>query len=835
MSESVQPELCVCLANHWSFTGIGWQMGLESCAQSIADSLTMADYDLAVKTGINLDALAYELVAQHYPDLIARLREYLEAGRVEIIGGTFGQPMGSMVSGESNLRQLLVGQETIRRAVGRNVAVFLEEEEMSHPQMPQLLKLAGYKYASLAQCDTWGRHGAPKVERNVIVWEGVDGTRILATPSNKMVFHPPVVTHDIDWLWSDEGRAAVREMTQPGQPPLIIKWTEFGWESLTGKSMNKFDPEMFKALSAKFQTEYVTIEHYLDRHARGCAGEAFRPHMDDFAKLLPWGVGGDQLRRFGREVESTLLAAERFDTAAHALRLETAPRALENLNEAWRNLLAAQSHDVSLCEYSRWQGLPPPREPLFPNHCLTWGARGYQHMDRALDLGRGVLRRSVESIAQSVDTSRNAGGASTAVVVFNACPFDRDAVVNIGKLNAEGSCVRDSRGRDVPYQRTTQGELLILAKDLPSIGYDIVRIEKTRENPAPTVTDLRADEAALTLQNAHVAVTLDRISGAIATLVERRTGAELLSPRRRHGFPTLSGRPNVDAIPARHRRGLPDAYGTSTSQAEFTWLERGPVRATVRASHSLPWLRFDVYVSLCAHSPRVDVHARLFPGIPPKPGEGNINGWQFDLNIDEGYWLEFAPAFDVATVVRDYPFGVEPCGKRVVDALTFVDLLDADGAGLLIAHSGTQYFKRRDDGVIANLAVREWESHYTGEYGWPRVCEYRYSLTPHSREFTNAQRLRAAAELDERPMCVVAPRQSGKLPPRQSFVGVEGGAVVSAFRRSAADAYELRLFECEGSSRHATVRLDLPLRFAEPEPSLRAWEIKTLAAAQRDS
>jgi hypothetical protein len=54
--------------------------------------------------------------------------------------------------------------------------------------------------------------------------------------------------------------------------------------------------------------------------------------------------------------------------------------------------------------------------------------------------------------------------------------------------------------------------------------------------------------------------------------------------------------------------------------------------------------------------------------------------------------------------MRDYPFGVEPCGKRVIDALSFVDLLDVTARGFLIAHSGTQYFKRRDDGAIANLA-----------------------------------------------------------------------------------------------------------------------------------
>jgi hypothetical protein len=259
MSESTQPDLCVFLANHWSFTGIGWQMGLESCAQSIADSLTMADYAPAGEDRHQPRRARVRAWSRHITrsSLRACASTSTPTG-VEIIGGTFGQPMASMVSGESNLRQLLVGQEddpprawSQRRGVPRR-------RGDEPPADAAASEARGYKYASLAQCDTWGRHGAPKVESNVIVWEGVDGTRILATPSNRMVFHPPVVTHDIDWLWSDAGRAAVREMTLPGQPPLIIKWTEFGWESLTGKSMNKFDPELFKTLSARFASRRNT-------------------------------------------------------------------------------------------------------------------------------------------------------------------------------------------------------------------------------------------------------------------------------------------------------------------------------------------------------------------------------------------------------------------------------------------------------------------------------------------------------------------------------------------------------------------------------------------------
>ena len=857
-----KPELCFALLNHWSYTGIGWNLGLESCAQSLTDSLDMADYEPSVKTGINLDALTYELVAEWYPHLIRRLRQYLAAGRVEIIGGTFGQPIGSMVSGESNLRQLVVGQQTITRVLGRPVAVFLEEEEMSHPQIPQLLALTGYRYASLAQCDTWGRHGAPCLEEPVIWWEGADGTRMLAVPFSPLVFHPPMVTHDIDWLWTEAGRAAVQRLTRD-RTPLALKWTEFGWEKLTGQAINKFDPARFRTLSEKFQVEYVTIEQYLDRQVGGAGVPPVptrRLAVDDFAKLLPWGIGGDQLRRFGREVESVLLAAERFEAIAHVLQLGV--EEVGALGEAWRRLLAAQSHDVSLCEYTRHQGAAPPADPVMDAHFQTWGSYGYRFMDEAMATGRAVLRRSLEAIAQTVDTRPAGGAGGLAAVVFNPCGCARDALVTTGTLQLEefpGTAVevRNAAGERVPVQilsceraadgRLVCAELAFPARALPSVGYDTYQLEPVASAAELPGTDLRVEPESRVLENEWVRVGLDPVSGAIRSLVDRRTGRELLRGADRP-FPTLTGQATGSSPLARPANTPVEPYNTAHTQAQFTWLETGPLRARVRATHpETRGLRFEITVGLTAGSPEVEVQVRVFPDLPPKTGEAKINGWQFPLEITEGYWLEWAPAFAVETVLRDYPFGAEPSRQPALTALSWLDLLAADGSGLLLIHSGTQYFKRREDGAFANLVVREWESHFTGEFGWPRACAYRYVLRPHGPGFSPDERWQAVEAFDQKPRCLVARPQAGARPPRASFIAVEGpGARLSALRRPAAGAggCELRLVEGAGQEAPARVVTSLPLRsrqstdalarpVGDPTPvalaaglALRPWEIK---------
>ena len=207
-------EYYLVLANHWSYTGIGWLLGLESCRNSIEDSLNTADVYPHVKVCINLDARAYEAVKKYFPETIERLKKYLKEGKTEIIGGTYGQPMGSMIGNESVIRQLTEGRKVVEKVLDFDMPSFLEEEEFTFPQLPQLLLQSGFRYASLAQCDTWGKVGAPVMDHSRIRWEGKDGSCIPALPRTKLYFHPPCVTSDVQELLTDKMRGNIRELTE---------------------------------------------------------------------------------------------------------------------------------------------------------------------------------------------------------------------------------------------------------------------------------------------------------------------------------------------------------------------------------------------------------------------------------------------------------------------------------------------------------------------------------------------------------------------------------------------------------------------------------------------
>jgi alpha-mannosidase len=310
-------------------------------------------------------------------------------------------------------------------------------------------------------------------------------------------------------------------------------------------------------------------------------------------------------------------------------------------------------------------------------------------------------------------------------------------------------------------------------------------------------------------------------------------------------FPIFKGTPNQDYClrsvfvqEKYHRKAtaIPALFDSSTSQAAYQgaeklsapsgeadwraisnsairWIEQGPLRATVKTSHQWPLLKFETYVSLCAGVPWVEVTSRVLAEIPPAPDALGTDN-RFPAEIKQGYWLTFAPGFQPSSVVRDFPLGIEPTERQFFQARTFVDLVGQD-TGLLLLHPGTQYFKHDGDGVFSNLVMREWESYFTGEYGWPRYSEYRHALLPHGTNFTNAQRVRAAEEFDQKLITVVGRPHDGSLPQRKGFVTVQpSNAHLMVMRAKEQKGLELRFVEVEGKTGDASVELALPMTAA---------------------
>ena len=158
---------------------------------------------------------------------------------------------------------------------------------------------------------------------------------------------------------------------------------------------------------------------------------------------------------------------------------------------------------------------------------------------------------------------------------------------------ARALVVKNRDGQVVPSQviassRDATGNLLVadvafVPGPIPPAGYDTYYLDGAVEPVAAAPTGLKIDEAKLVLENEHVRVALDPATGAVASLIHKPSGRELLDGKR-GAFPHFTGRPNPNLSLTPHP---PARYDSATSKAQIDWTERGPVRTTVPRPASL--------------------------------------------------------------------------------------------------------------------------------------------------------------------------------------------------------------------------------------------------------
>jgi alpha-mannosidase len=134
-------------------------------------------------------AQQYAWIKERNPDLWARIRAHVEAGRFVPVGGSWVEPDCNIPSGESLLRQFIHGQRFFEDEFGVRCREFWSPDAFGYcGQLPQLMQLAGLT-RFLTQKLSWNRFNRP--ESHTFVWQGVDGSEVLG-------HFPPADTYNSD-------------------------------------------------------------------------------------------------------------------------------------------------------------------------------------------------------------------------------------------------------------------------------------------------------------------------------------------------------------------------------------------------------------------------------------------------------------------------------------------------------------------------------------------------------------------------------------------------------------------------------------------------------------
>ncbi len=414
-SELGKRPLYYTFANHMHWVDMQWLWGYDVMPGTARDTLAFCK-GANVVGNLNFDGVGYERMASECAQSLADLRAAVADGILEPVGGSWGQPYGLFQGGESNVRQFTVGARAVLRHLGVRPRAFWEEEFWFFPQLPQLLEQCGYSGASLFFQWTWHTPEIPHEDCSLILWQGLDGTTLPTLPRNGLNLHQ----------WPEDFDPMLESpLLQSLDHPVLAQWVEFlpspDWmcrsevllprlKQLAADPRFDFRPRKLSELIAELLRN---AKAQSQANGDGALDILTRKYsLDDVWHGMSVGKNADRIPRASLIGERVLLEAEVLASMAAMLgrpypSWDVYP--YWEIDEAWRELLAAQHHDNHECE-----GL-----------C---GFVGLDSLHKARHMAERVRDRSLLRVARELNP------ADGSLVVANALPWNRDIALEDGRV-----------------------------------------------------------------------------------------------------------------------------------------------------------------------------------------------------------------------------------------------------------------------------------------------------------------------------------------------------------------------------------------------------------------
>jgi alpha-mannosidase len=581
-----------------------WREGLNEGLRTVRTLLDLME-EFPEMTLIRGEAWLYEAVEEHEPETFARVRALVEAGRWDVVGGTYIQPDTNLPATETLLRQFQRGQHYFQSRFGRAPRVAWAADSFGHSAgLPEILGHVGIenfaftrpeaKYTALAASPFW--------------WESAAGTRVLA--------YRPITgwygcERDEVFKRLDDNLAAAREQAvgniglfygvgnHGGGPTRrqledIRRWADKHPEvEVVHSGLHRF----FEALRREEGNHvggYAVHQGELNYCLRGCYASV--------AKFkFPF-----------RLAEGHVARAEKTDAAISAALAK--PGA--DLAAAWDALLFNSFHDI----------LPGSSIERAYEDQLAW-------LGTARHAAHQAELRALNALAARVDTTVPAAGNEPSLVPLLA--WNPHPQAYRGPLEAEVSLdyrpiweyenradqvpltLRGPDGREVPFQRvrTEHSSLphlpwrarVVFQADIPAMGWAVYQLGYASSASAPTAPPLQGDDTFITNGNYAVRVSEDR------SRVEITRDGESLFPRRglavrRVNDPWGSWGGMFEEPASFHLDEVLEDWPITQSLL----LEAGPERSSLWIRFSNGRSRLDLTFTLVRDRPSVDVHARVF-------------------------------------------------------------------------------------------------------------------------------------------------------------------------------------------------------------------------------
>jgi alpha-mannosidase len=412
-----------------------------------------------------------------------------------------------------------------------------------------------------------------------------------------------------------------------------------------------------------------------------------------------------------------------------------------------------------------------------------------------------ISAKSLKTVAAHVDTRVAAG---VPVLVFNPLAWRRSGDVTVDVqmpgLTTEVA-VLDAKGAVLPSDvlskdaATNTFHLLVEAKDVPSLGYEVLRVVPGKR---PFASDLKV--TGTTLENAALRVAVDPTTGCIRELYDKKAGFETLAKGAcGNELQAFKDTPkdydawNIDP-------GTLDQPPTLLTEADSVQVvERGPMRASIRVTRHWQNSKFVQEIQLEAGSDQAVV-------------VNDIDWHETHVLLKAAFPLSATSPF----ATYEIPFGTiqRPTTRNnswdkaqfEVGAQRWADLGNAQHGFSLINESKYGY-----DGVGNLLRLTLLRSPVWPDPNADRgQHHFRYALYPHAGDWKQAMTVRHGWEFNYSLKAMQVEGHTGSLPPEHSFVAITPEDVVLTAMKKAEDSHALIFHFYEWAGKGGSAELRVP-------------------------
>jgi alpha-mannosidase len=409
-----------------------------------------------------------------------------------------------------------------------------------------------------------------------------------------------------------------------------------------------------------------------------------------------------------------------------------------------------------------------------------------------------ISTAALNTIAARVNTRVSAG---VPVLVFNPLAWERGGVISVDVQMPEPAAavsVLDSEDHVLPSEviaknaATHQFKLLVKAAQIPSIGYTVLHVVPAAKS---FPSDLKV--SGLTLENAALRVTVDKTTGCITSLYDKKSSFETLASGACGDELQLFKDTPKDYDAWNIDPGTLDQPPVKLDSADSVELtEQGPLRAVI-------------------HIVKHNENSKFAQDVILYAGEDQV---QIDNDID---WHEehkllkaaFPLAASSAKATYEIPYGsIERTTLRnnsweqaqfEVPALRWADLGDGAHGFSLINNSKYGYDARANVLRLSLLRSPTWPDPVADR----GRQQFSFALYPHSGDWKQALTVRQGLDFNYPLQAMQVDAHEGSMPLRHSFVSAEPeNVVLTAIKKAEdGDALIFHLYEWAGKSGDITL------------------------------